>query len=101
MEQFEVVISESGTVYVGRDKGAAVASFNEHCEQSQSGRGSGQDVTLIANGRTWKKYYGSPDWVPASAAQSESRTCRVNDDWCYTCDRPKNDCACVENGGTY
>jgi hypothetical protein len=21
--------------------------------------------------------------------------------WCYTCDRPKNDCGCVENGGTY
>ena len=22
-------------------------------------------------------------------------------EWCYTCDRPKNDCGCVENGGTY
>src|SRR5579863_3469493 len=22
-------------------------------------------------------------------------------EWCYTCDRPKGDCACVENGGTY
>lgn len=22
-------------------------------------------------------------------------------EWCFVCDRPKNDCACVENGGTY
>lgn len=22
-------------------------------------------------------------------------------EWCYTCDRPKNDCGCVENGGNY
>lgn len=21
--------------------------------------------------------------------------------WCFTCDRPNADCACVENGGTY
>ena len=21
--------------------------------------------------------------------------------WCFTCDRPQADCACVENGGTY
>ena len=21
--------------------------------------------------------------------------------WCYVCDRPKNDCGCVENGGNY
>lgn len=21
--------------------------------------------------------------------------------WCYVCDRPKHDCACVENGGNY
>lgn len=25
----------------------------------------------------------------------------IDPDWCYICDRPKNDCACVENGGTY
>jgi hypothetical protein len=25
----------------------------------------------------------------------------VDENWCYTCDRPKDDCACVENGGTY
>jgi hypothetical protein len=24
-----------------------------------------------------------------------------DDTWCYVCDRPKDDCACVENGGTY
>lgn len=22
-------------------------------------------------------------------------------EWCYVCDRPKIDCGCVENGGTY
>ena len=21
--------------------------------------------------------------------------------WCFVCDRPKNDCGCVENGGNY
>lgn len=26
---------------------------------------------------------------------------REEEPWCSTCDRPKNDCACVENGGTY
>ena len=25
----------------------------------------------------------------------------VDPAWCYVCDRPKNDCGCVENGGTY
>lgn len=23
------------------------------------------------------------------------------EDWCHMCDRPKNDCGCVENGGSY
>jgi hypothetical protein len=22
-------------------------------------------------------------------------------EWCFTCDRPENDCGCVENGGNY
>ncbi len=26
---------------------------------------------------------------------------QVDKDWCFVCDRPKNDCACVENGGNY
>jgi hypothetical protein len=25
----------------------------------------------------------------------------VRKPWCRVCDRPKSDCACVENGGTY
>lgn len=25
----------------------------------------------------------------------------LDSEHCYTCDRPKNDCGCVENGGTY
>jgi len=24
-----------------------------------------------------------------------------DEEWCFVCDRPKEDCGCVENGGTY
>lgn len=47
---------------------------------------------------------GDREWFPGSV--EEFRTAKAWEEnqknkWCFTCDRPKADCACVENGGTY
>ena len=47
---------------------------------------------------------GDREWFPGSV--EEFRTAKVWEEnqknkWCFTCDRPQADCACVENGGTY
>ena len=58
--EFEVIVGNIETVYTGIDKDAAFANFNEHCEQSQSGRGraGGEDVTVMYDGKPIKQYYG-------------------------------------------
>lgn len=47
---------------------------------------------------------GDREWFPGS--EEEFRTAKAWEEnqknkWCSTCDRPKKDCACVENVGTY
>lgn len=45
---------------------------------------------------------GDREWFPGSV--EELRTAKAWEEnqknkWCFTCDRPQADCACVENGG--
>jgi hypothetical protein len=39
--------------------------------------------------------------IAAGSPQAVANFLQRDPDWCYTCDRPKSDCGCVENGGTY
>jgi hypothetical protein len=36
-----------------------------------------------------------------SIKRAQAERSQRDPQWCYTCDRTKNDCACVENGGNY
>ncbi len=38
---------------------------------------------------------------PNGSKEAVCAPCANKRAWCFTCDRPKADCACVENGGTY
>lgn len=44
---------------------------------------------------------GDEGEIGAGSPQAVANFLQRDPDWCYTCDRPKNDCGCVENGGTY
>ena len=39
--------------------------------------------------------------VRLGSSSAIRRVSIVDAAWCYTCDRPKTDCGCVENGGNY
>jgi nitrate reductase cytochrome c-type subunit len=38
---------------------------------------------------------------PNGSKEMVCPTCADARFWCFTCDRPKADCACIENGGNY
>jgi len=57
---FEVIVGNIGTVYSGPDEAEARKTYREYCEQSnQSGRASGEDVTLLSHGEPIEEFEGS------------------------------------------
>jgi hypothetical protein len=57
---YEVICRNIGSVYRGSNLAIATKVFREYWDQSDSqyGRASGEDVTLMANGEPIKTHYG-------------------------------------------
>ena len=58
---YEVVVGNIGSVYVGVSQSEAMRHYTEYVRQSKTngGRAGGEDVTLFKNDQPIKEYYGS------------------------------------------
>jgi len=61
MKQYEVIVGNIGTVYVGTDKSKAEMEYHQYLEHSKApfGRASGEDVILLYDGAPLLEYFGT------------------------------------------